>query len=92
MILFDYFKKMKNHQYEPEPSETGGKPKKDKTFIGILIVFGVIIAVSFITGVAEVTSSSSGNNNFNFNISISDCVILVGLLIAYAVVRIRKGR
>lgn len=92
MILFDYFKKMKNHQYESEPSETGGNPKKDKVFIGILVVFGIIIAVSFITGVAEVTSGSSENTALNFNISISDCVILVGLLIAYVVVRIRKGR
>lgn len=89
--MFDYFKKHKltidNDVYEPIK-----KPKKDKVFIAILIVFAVILAVGFITGVGGTADSSEIENNFKFRFNISDGIMVGGLIIGYIIMRIRKGQ
>lgn len=90
--MFDYFRKMKKRQFENDETETNTKTKHDKVFIGILIVFAVIIVVSLVTGVSNVASGSAAEYDFDFKINISDCVILGGLTLAYIITRIRKGR
>lgn len=90
--MFDFFKKMKDREFEKEAEKQLGKPKNDKVFTVILIVFGVIIAVSFITGIGNIGSSAAQDMNFDFRFSISDGVILGGLTLAYIITKIRKGR
>lgn len=63
--MFDYFKKHKLTISEDVP-EKSGKPKKDKVFIAILIVFAVILAVGFFTGVGGTADSTEVENNFKF--------------------------
>lgn len=90
--MFDYFKKAKQRKFEQADNvENGKNPKKDIVFIIILIVFGAIIAVSLVTGVINIGSGSEPVD-FNFKFSISDGVILGGLVLAYIITRIRKGR
>lgn len=78
MKIFDYFKSRKN-----PPS----KAKKDKVFIIILIVFGLIISVNFI-------AKSLGYNAaiFEFNFGIFDGIILGIIFLGYIISVIRKGR
>ena len=90
--MFDFFKKMKDREFEKEADKQLGKPKNDKVFTVILIVFGVIIAVSLITGIGNIGSGSAQDMNFDFRFSISDGVILGGLTLAYIIAKIRKGR
>lgn len=56
--MFDYFKKHKRI-IDDDDLEQHGKPKKDKVFIAILIVFAVVLVVGFITGIGTV--SGEGN-------------------------------
>ncbi len=90
--MFDYFRKLKDRRYEDEANEQQTKPKNDKVFIGILIVFGIIIIVSLITGMGNIENSAGQNMNFGLRFSITDGVILGGLTLAYIIIRIRKGR
>lgn len=90
--MFDFFKKMKDREFEKETDKQLNKPKNDKVFTVILIVFGVIIAVSLITGIGNIGSSAAQDMNFDFRFSISDGVILGGLTLAYIITKIRKGR
>ena len=90
--MFDFFKKMKDREFEKEADKQQGKPKNDKVFTVILIVFGVIIAVSLITGIGNIGSGAAQDMNFNFRFRISDGVILGGFTLAYIITKIRKGR
>lgn len=90
--MFDFFKKMKDREFEKETDKQLNKPKNDKVFTVILIVFGVIIAVSLITGINNIGSGTAQDMNFDFRFSISDGVILGGLTLAYIITKIRKGR
>lgn len=89
--MFDYFKKRKepldNAEIKPH-----NKPKKDKIFIGILIVFSIIIIVSFAMGIGTISGKTQGENPFKFNFSITDGILLVALIVGYIILRIRKGR
>lgn len=89
--MFDYLKKMKNREFE-KSQEADEKQKKDKAFIAIMIIFAVVIAVSLITGVADIGGGSVQKMDYDFQFSISDGVILGGITIAYIITRIRKGR
>ena len=89
--MFDYFKKHKLTISEDVPEKTG-KPKKDKGFIAILIVFAVILAVGFVTGVGGTADSYEVENNFKFRFNISDGIMVGGLIIGYIIMRIRKGQ
>lgn len=90
--MFDFFKKMKDRELEKEADKQQDQPKNDKVFTVILIVFGVIIAVSLITGIGNIGSGTAQDMNFNFRFSISDGVILGGFILAYIITKIRKGR
>lgn len=90
--MFDFFKKMKDREFEKEADKQLGKPKNDKVFTVILIVFGVIIAVSLITGIGNIGSGAAQDMNCDFRFSIFDGVILGGLTLAYIITKIRKGR
>lgn len=90
--MFDYFRKLKDRRYEDEANEQQTKQKNDKVFIGILIVFAVIIIVSLITGIGNMESGAAQNMNFGFCFSITDGVILGGVTLAYIITKIRKGR
>ncbi len=89
--MFDYFKKYKRIT-DSNDSEQRGKPKKDKVFIAILIIFSIIFIVSFITGNGGAVDSSEVENNFKFRFNISDGIMVGVLVIGYIVMRIRKGR
>lgn len=89
--MFDYYKKHKLMISEDVP-EKSGKPKKDKVFIAILIVFAVILAVGFVTGVGGAADSTEVENNFKFRFNISDGIMVGGLIIGYIIMRIRKGQ
>lgn len=89
--MFDYFKKHKL-TFDNDVSEPIKKPKKDKVFIAILIVFAVILAVGFVTGVGGASDSTEVENNFKFRFNISDGIMVGGLIIGYIIMRIRKGQ
>lgn len=89
--MFDYFNKHKRIT-DDDDSEQRVKPKKDKVFIAILIIFSIIFIVSFITGNSGAVDSSEIENNFKFRFNISDGIMVGALVIGYIVVRIRKGR
>lgn len=88
--MFDYFKK---HRLTiDDVSEPIKKPKKDKVFIAILIVFAVVLMVGFVTGVGGAADSYEVENNFKFRFNISDGIMVGGLIIGYIIMRIRKGQ
>lgn len=87
--MFDYFRKMKVRSNPEEVPH--GKPKKDKVFIGILIVFSVVITASIAAGAVKGTGAFR-QVNYGFKFSIADGIILGAVLLAYVITRIRKGR
>ncbi|MBD5130072.1 MAG: hypothetical protein HDT43_09135 [Ruminococcaceae bacterium] len=89
--MFDYFKKHGLTISEDVP-EKSGKQKKDKVFVAILIVFAVILAIGFVTGVGGAADSTEIENNFKFQFNISDGIMVGGLIIGYIIMRIRKGQ
>ena len=89
--MFDYFKKHGLTISEDVP-EKSGKPKKDKVFIAILIVFAVVLVIGFVTGVGGASDSTEVENNFKFRFNISDGIMVGGLIIGYIIMRIRKGQ
>ncbi len=89
--MFDYFKKHKLTISE-DVHEQSGKPKKDKVFIAVLIVFAVVLAIGFITGNGCAVDSSDVENNFKFRFNISDGIMVGGLIVGYVIMRVRKGR
>lgn len=91
--MFDYFRNMRQKQLIDDTGKLQNKPKKDKVFIGILIVFGLIIVISIITGIANVGKGMMVQKmNYRFQFHISDGVLLVGLVLTYLIVRYRKRR
>ncbi|MBD5157311.1 MAG: DUF1385 domain-containing protein [Butyrivibrio sp.] len=89
--MFDYFNKHKL-TFDNDVSEPKRKPKKDKVFIAIMIVFAVILVVGFVTGVGTVSSDGNIEENFKFRFNITDGIFILGLVIGYVVMHIRKGR
>lgn len=89
--MFDYFKKHRLTIGEDVP-EKSGKPKKDKVFIAILVVFAVVLVVGFFTGVGGTADSTVVENDFKFRFNISDGIMVGGLIIGYIIMRIRKGQ
>lgn len=89
--MFDYFKKHRL-TIDNDVSEPIKKPKKDKIFIAILIVFAIVLAIGFITGNGGTMDNSEIENNFKFRFNISDGIMVGGLIIGYIIMRIRKGR
>lgn len=89
--MFDYFKKHKLTINEDVP-EHNGKPKRDKVFIAILIVFAVVFAIGLITGNGGAVDGSEVENNFKFRFNISDGIMVGGLIVGYVIMRVRKGR
>lgn len=92
--MFDYFKKAKQlGSSEPQEGEANGKPKKDKVFIAILIVFGVIIIATLISGMTSLGLAAGEEAvSYGFKFGIGDGIMLGGIVIGYIVTRIRKGR
>lgn len=76
--MLDYFKSRKN---QPKNS------KNDKTFIVILIVFGLIFFANFIA-----KSFGFPSAVFEFNFSIFDGIILGIILLGYVFFSAGKGR
>lgn len=89
--MFDYFKKHRL-TIDNDVSEPIKKPKKDKIFIAILIVFAIVLAIGFITGNGGTMDNSEIENNFKFRFNISDGIMGGGLIIGYIIMRIRKGQ
>lgn len=89
--MFDYFKKHKL-TIDNDVSEPIKKPKKDKIFIAILIVFAIVLAIGFITGNGGAVNNSEIEKNFKFRFNISDGIMVGGLIIGYIILRIRKGQ
>ena len=90
--MFDYFKEMKYRKFEKSDEDMQGKPKKDKVFIWILIIFGVFIVFSLISGISKSNGGVVQNIYYNFKFSISDGIILGVITLTYLITRIRKGR
>ena len=89
--MFDYFNKHRLTISEDVP-EKSGKPIKDKVFIVILIVFAVVLAVGFVTGVGTTSGDVNIEENFKFRFNITDGIFILGLVIWYVVMHVRKGR
>ena len=90
--MFDYIKKMKQ-QLDKKEDEPKYKPKRDKVFIGILIVFSAMIVIGFVTGIGDIKGAEEMQNmNYSFKFSVVDGVILGGGILAYLFIRFRKGR
>ena len=79
--MLDFFKNMGQRKND------NADQKGDKAFIIILIVLGFIVAVSYIAG-----KSGKTEMIFNLNFSLYDGMILGGIILAYIITRIRKGR
>ena len=90
--MFDYFKGMKHRNFEKSDEYIQGKPKKDKVFIAILVIFCGFIAFSLISGISKSNGGVVQNIDYNFKFSISDGIILGIITLAYLITRIRKGR
>lgn len=90
--MFDYFKEMKHRKLEKSDEDMQGKPKKDKVFIAILVIFGAFIAFSLISGIGKSSGSAVQNINYSFKFSISDGIILGVITLSYLIIRIKKGR
>ena len=79
--MFDFFKNM------GQQKNSGSDQKSDKAFIVIIIVFGIIVAISNIAGM-----TGKSNMIFDFKLSIFDCIILGGIFVGYLISRFkRKG-
>lgn len=91
MKIFDYFKRLKERNFEDR--EAQDKPKADKVFIAIIIVYILIIAINCIAKVFDFNNIfSQGNAEVDFKINISDFIILGIILLGYIISVIRKGR
>lgn len=90
--MFDYFKEMKYRKFEKSDEDMQGKPKKDKVFIWILIIFGVFIVFSLISGISKSNGGVVQNIDYNFKFSISDGIIFGIITLAYLIIRMKKGR
>lgn len=91
--MLEFFKKIKENQFENKTDIQQTAPKKDKVFIGILIVFALVIIVSLVLGIGNISSGSAVETlDYEFKFSITDSVILGGVLLAYVITCIRKGR
>lgn len=91
MKIFDYFKRLKEHNFEDrEPQD---KPKTDKVFIAIIIVYVLIISINCIAGIFNFNNIPPQENAVvDFKINISDFIILGIVLLGYIISVIRKGR
>lgn len=91
MIIFDYFKRLKERNFEEK--EARDKSKNDKAFLVIIIVYILIIAISCIAGIFDFNNIfSSESAAFNFKINISDFVILGVIFIAYLISHFKRKR
>ncbi len=92
MKIFDYFKRLKERNFEGK--ETHEKPKNDKAFLAIIIVYILIIAINCIAGIFDFNNIFSQENaEMNFKINISDFIILGVIFIAYLISHFKgKGR
>ena len=91
MKIFDYFKRLKERNFEGKERD---KPKNDKAFLAIIIVYILIIAINCIAGIFDFNNIfSRGNAEVEFKINISDFVILGVIFIAYLISHFKgKGR
>ena len=91
MKIFDYFKRLKERNFEEKERD---KPKNDKAFLAIIIVYILIIAINCIAGIFDFNNIfSSESANVDFKINISDFVILGVIFIAYFIAHFKgKGR
>ena len=92
MKIFDYFKRLKERNFEDrEPQD---KPKTDKVFIAIIIVYILIIAINCIAGIFDFNIIPPQENAaVEFKINISDFIILGVIFIAYLISHFKgKGR
>ena len=95
MPVLEFLKKIQHRQFEKQTDEDT-KPKKDKVFIVILIIFASIGIFSLATGFGQMGKiADSGNSdilNYRFNFSVFDGIILAGTVGGYIFLKIRKGR
>lgn len=91
MKIFDYFKRLKERNFEEKERD---KPKNDKAFLAIIIVYVLIIAINCVAGIFDFNNIFSQENaEMNFKINISDFVILGVIFIAYLISHFKgKGR
>ena len=91
MKIFDYFKRLKEHNFEEKERD---KPKNDKAFLAIIIVYILIIAINCIAGIFDFNNIFSPESaGFEFKINISDIIILGVIFIAYLISHFKgKGR
>lgn len=83
MKIFDYFKRLKERNFEEKERD---KPKTDKAFLAIIVVYILIIAINCIAGIFDFNNIFSLENaEMNFKINISDIVILAIIFISYLI-------
>lgn len=91
MKIFDYFKRLKERNFEEKER---GKPKNDKAFLAIIIVYILIIAINCVAGIFDFNNIFSPESAaVNFKINASDIIILGVIFIAYLISHFKgKGR
>lgn len=91
MKIFEYFKMLKEKNFEGrEPQE---KPRNDKAFIAIIVVYLLIIGISCAAGFFDINNLfSTEKTAVDLKINISDFVILGVILLGYVITVIRGRR
>lgn len=90
--MFDYLKKLKFKENKDETVHQ--KQKKDKVFIVILVIFGVIVMLSFITGMHNIKSNPEvvSKIEYNFKFSLFDGIFLVSIAISYLIFYLKRRK
>lgn len=91
--MFDYLKRMKNREFEKPDEALKGKPKKDKVFIGILIIFGLMLIIGIVTGIGNVGAEKLPvSMDYNFKLNVTDIFMFLAVTIGYLIFKLRKGK
>ena len=89
MKIFDYFKRLKERNFEGRESED--KPKNDKAFAAIIVVYILIVIISSAAGFLDINNVFDVGSVSDIRINVSDLIILGVILLAYLVTMIRRN-
>ena len=89
MKIFDYFKRLKERNFEGREPED--KPKNDKAFAAIIVVYILIVVISSAAGFLDINNVLDVGSVSDIRINVSDLIILGVILLAYLVTMIRRN-
>lgn len=89
MKIFDYFKRLKERNFEGREPED--KSKNDKAFAAIIVVYILIVVISSAAGFFDINNVFDARSVSDIRINVSDLIILGVILLAYLVTMIRRN-